>query len=74
MPKSKNTLGNAIREARTSAERTQAATAVAAGITQEYLSEIEAGKKEPSLAVLRRLAESLSVEISVPSGLILKKS
>ena len=35
-----------------------------AGISQGYLSEIEAGKKTGSLGVLKRLAKALSVELS----------
>ena len=35
-----------------------------AGISQGYLSEIEAGKKAGSLGVLKRVAEALGVELS----------
>ncbi|MGM0785807.1 MAG: helix-turn-helix domain-containing protein [Pseudomonadota bacterium] len=35
-----------------------------AGISQGYLSEIEAGKKTGSLGVLKRIAEALDVELS----------
>jgi len=35
-----------------------------AGISQGYLSEIEAGKKTGSLGVLKRIAEVLGVELS----------
>ncbi|MGC3873211.1 helix-turn-helix domain-containing protein [Halomonas sp. GXIMD04776] len=35
-----------------------------AGISQGYLSEIEAGKKTGSVAVLTRLAEALGMELS----------
>lgn len=35
-----------------------------AGISQGYLSELEAGKKTGSLGVLKRIAEALDVELS----------
>lgn len=35
-----------------------------AGISQGYLSEIEAGKKPGSVAVLRRIAQALDLELS----------
>ncbi|WP_240454227.1 helix-turn-helix transcriptional regulator [Halomonas sp. NO4] len=35
-----------------------------AGISQGYLSEIEAGKKTGSLGVLKRIADALNVELS----------
>ena len=35
-----------------------------AGISQGYLSEIEAGKKSGSLSVLTRIAAALDVELS----------
>ena len=42
---------------------TQQALADRAGISKPYLSQLEAGKRQPSLAVLRALAAALGVEI-----------
>lgn len=39
------------------------ALAQAAGISPAYLSEIEHGRKAPSLATLRRLSDALSVDL-----------
>ena len=39
------------------------ALAASAGIGAAYLSEIETGRKEGSLAVMKRLAEALSVDL-----------
>jgi len=38
--------------------------ATAAGISYPYYSEIETGKKEPTLAVIRRLAAALKIPVS----------
>ena len=42
---------------------TQAALAKQAGVTQAYLSEIESGKKETRVAVLKDLATALKVTV-----------
>ncbi|EAR23519.1 helix-turn-helix domain-containing protein [Nitrococcus mobilis] len=42
---------------------TQAALANAAGITAAYVSQLEAGKRQPSVEVLRAMARKLSVDI-----------
>lgn len=42
---------------------TQAALAKEVGVTQAYLSEIESGKKEASVGVLRDLAKALKVTV-----------
>lgn len=52
-------LGERLRAKRHELGLAQDVVAASAGISQEYLSELEGGKKEPSLAVLRRLASTL---------------
>lgn len=60
-PAANAAIGQRIRQARERAGLSQTAAAQAAKITQEYLSEIEAGKKEPSLAVLRRVTTAVGI-------------
>ena len=55
------TLGRTIRRLREEADLTQEELAKQAGISGSYLSHIEAERREPTLAVIRRLARSLSV-------------
>lgn len=58
-------LGSAIKLIRTARKARQGDLAVAIGVSQNYLSMVEAGKRDPSLAVLRKIAE----ELDVPAGL-----
>lgn len=52
-----------IRTFRTYRKMTVSELAEAAGISQPYLSEIEAGKKNGSIDVLKRIAAALSVDL-----------
>ncbi len=52
-----------IRTFRTYRKMTVSELAGAAGISQPYLSEIEAGKKNGSIDVLKRIAAALSVDL-----------
>ena len=61
------TLGGVVRYLRTSAGFTQLELAERVGSDHTYLSHIEAGRREPSLRMLRHLAR----ELSVPPGLLL---
>ena len=54
-------LGKAIRMLREANERGLGELAKAAGISTSFLSLIESGKRQPSLVVLRKLAEALDV-------------
>lgn len=58
------TIGTRIRAAREAAGLTQAELAdrVGSGLTQSHLSQLEADKHEPTLAMLRRLAAALGIE------------
>lgn len=52
-----------IRSFRTYRKMTVSDLATAAGISQPYLSEIEAGKKTGSVDVLKRIAAALKVDL-----------
>jgi transcriptional regulator with XRE-family HTH domain len=54
-------VGERIRSLRAVEGLTQEALAWDSGLSKSYLSEIEAGRKAPSLYVLRALAERLGV-------------
>jgi len=59
------TLGNAIKLIRTAKGLKQKDLALSLGVSPNYISLVESGKREPSLSYLRRLAE----ELHVPVGL-----
>ena len=52
-------LGSRLRELRTERDETLAQTAERAGISPQYLSEIERGRKEPSSEMIAALAGAL---------------
>lgn len=55
------TLGSILRRLRDASGLTQEELASRAGISTSHLAHVEAGRREPSLAVLRRLSQTLSV-------------
>lgn len=57
-------LGGSIRRARAASRRAQSVVAGLAGITPDYLYQIERGKKVPTLSVLVQLANALRVPVS----------
>jgi transcriptional regulator with XRE-family HTH domain len=60
-PKRLRTL---IREIREQKDMSQLQLAKRAGVTQGYISELEAGaKKNPSVAILKKLARALGVPV-----------
>lgn len=59
-----NELGAALRSLRVFHDLSQTDAAVKLEISKSYLSEVEAGKKEPTLALLSRYAEVFSVPLS----------
>jgi transcriptional regulator with XRE-family HTH domain len=61
-------VGERIRFYRQSRRKTQAVIAGLAGVTEDYLSQIERGLKTPSTALLHRLARALGVPTSVLFG------
>lgn len=58
-------VGESYRMAREDAGLSQRQVATAAGISQSYLAEIEAGRAEPSLSVVVALANALGGDVSV---------
>ena len=56
-------LGARIKELRKRAGLSQDQLAEKVGIESKYLSRIEVGKRDPSLDVLERIADSLQVEM-----------
>jgi transcriptional regulator with XRE-family HTH domain len=59
-------LGNTIRKFRKRKRQTQSEFALACGITQTYLSQIESNNREPNLSTLK----SISGELDVPLPII----
>ena len=56
-------VGKELREERQSAERTLADVAERAGVSTQYLSEVERGLKEPSSEVLGAVAGALGLRL-----------
>ena len=56
-------LGNELREERRSAGRTLADVAEQAGVSTQYLSEVERGRKEPSSEVIGAVAGALGLRL-----------
>src|SRR5215472_14756011 len=61
-------IGERVRFYPQARRKTQAVVAGLAGITEDYLSQIERGRKTPSTALLHRLARALGVPTSVLFG------
>jgi|GEM_PF-1356904 len=57
-------IGAHIKELRKVKKMTQADLAAAAEISRSYLADVEAGRYNPSLETLSKLAKALSVEVS----------
>jgi transcriptional regulator with XRE-family HTH domain len=58
-------IGNAIKELRLKKGYKQVEFAEISGLSQSYLSLIEKGKKEPTLSILKQLANALQVPMPV---------
>jgi DNA-binding XRE family transcriptional regulator len=63
-------LGQRLRELRTDRDETLAQTARRAGISPQYLSEIERGRKEPSSEMIAALAGALGTTLADLTTLI----
>jgi transcriptional regulator with XRE-family HTH domain len=59
------TLGNAIKVVRTATGMKQREVAAKVGVTANYLSLVEGGKREPSIAFLNRLAKTLGIPVGI---------
>jgi ribosome-binding protein aMBF1 (putative translation factor) len=57
------TLGQRIRAAREAVGESQVNLAAAAGISQGYLSQLEADEREPTLSIAARLARALGISL-----------
>ena len=58
-------LGNVIKNIRKQKGQTQSEFALACGITQTYLSQIESNLKEPNLSTLKSISENLNVPLPI---------
>ena len=58
-------LGNAVKELRKKRGLTQGNFCEQIGITQSYLSQVEKGHKEPSIDVIKKIADALGTPIPV---------
>ncbi|GAB2594731.1 helix-turn-helix domain-containing protein [Pseudactinotalea suaedae] len=57
-------VGHELRRERLAQERTQGDVAAAAGISTQYLSEVERGRKEPSSEILEAALGALDLDLS----------
>ena len=57
-------FGNNIRKIRESKGLTQEAIAFMAGLSRSYYTELELGKRNPSLLNIKKLADALGVSLS----------
>lgn len=64
-------LGENVREARKRRHMSQEALALEADMKRSYLSELERGKRNPTVRALGRLAEALGID---PSDLLRQKA
>lgn len=58
-------LAKAIKLIRTASGKKQKDVAAEAGVTSNYMSLVESGKREPSLSFLKRLARILGVPVGL---------
>ena len=62
-PLLRHVVGHVLRTTRTDQDRTLADVATVAGISVQYLSEVERGRKEPSSEVLAAVAGALGLRL-----------
>lgn len=67
-PSAEIRIGEKLRFYRQGRGKTQAAVAGLAGVTEDYLSQIERGLKTPTITLLHRFARILDVRVSVLLG------
>ena len=65
--------GDVLREQRHHRAQTLAAVAARAGISVQYLSEVERGRKEPSSEVLAAVTGALGLGLADLAGLVLRR-
>ncbi|TDE90339.1 XRE family transcriptional regulator [Occultella glacieicola] len=61
-------VGHALRAERSDQGRTQGDVASQAGVSTQYLSEIERGRKEPSSEILEAIGQSLGLDLGTLTG------
>jgi transcriptional regulator with XRE-family HTH domain len=66
-------LGEELRKAREAAGMTQEKLSFAAGLHRTYISQLEHDKKSPTIDVLFRICDALSVSASVVIGRVERK-
>ena len=66
-------VGHELREERQDAGRTLADVAEEAGVSTQYLSEIERGRKEPSSEVLQAVAGALGLRLVDLTGRVARR-
>jgi transcriptional regulator with XRE-family HTH domain len=57
-------MGRTLKRIRKSKGLSQYALAKAAGVSREYLRTLEAGKSDPTVGMLQRLADALGVPLT----------
>ncbi|MGG7100033.1 helix-turn-helix domain-containing protein [Rhodococcus sp. 24CO] len=62
-PLIREAYGRVLREVRRDQDRTLGDVAAEVGMSKQYLSEIERGKKEPSSEILRAICEALGMPL-----------
>ena len=61
-------LATRLKAARTRTGLSQAALAAKAGLTREYVNKLEAGRHDPTVGTLQRLATALGVRVTTLLG------
>lgn len=61
-------FGKRLRALREAGGKSQGDLADKAGLSRTYLNQLEAGKRDPSLSTLSRLAKALGVELEALVG------
>jgi transcriptional regulator with XRE-family HTH domain len=57
-------IGMRLKKARKKKDMSQTALAMAAGISREYVRKLEAGRSDPTVGMLQRLAKALGVPVT----------
>ena len=66
-------VGTTLREERLAQDRTLGDVATAAGVSAQYLSEVERGRKEPSSEVLGAVAGALGLRLLDLTGRVTRR-
>jgi transcriptional regulator with XRE-family HTH domain len=69
----RDAVGDVLRDERSRQDRTLADVAGAAGVSTQYLSEVERGRKEPSSEVLGAVAGALGLRLIDLTGRVTRR-